>query len=193
MKKTYKEFVKETSQIPLPTKEEESLLLKKVSEGDKDALESLVKANMRFVVRVAWLYKGKGVSLNDLIKEGRLGLIDAIKTFDSSKNIRFISYAVWIFRKNIIKAVNEKTGTERSLDFNPAALRTCFDPSSNEYKKTTMEDKIDILRLHLEKTEAINLYMEYVEYYVNINKKHVLSDLPLGLIYIVEHLLKTNR
>jgi RNA polymerase primary sigma factor len=104
----YFQYLNEISQIPLLTRDEENLLLQRVSNGDKAALNHLVRANLRFVIRVANLYKGQGLDLNDLINEGNLGLMEAAVRFDSSKNIKFISYAVWWVRQNIIKAINEK-------------------------------------------------------------------------------------
>jgi len=104
----YFQYLNEISQIPLLTREEENLLLQKVSNGNQAARDRLVQANLRFVIRVANLYKGQGLDLNDLINEGNLGLLEAAIRFDSSKNIKFISYAVWWVRQNIIKAINEK-------------------------------------------------------------------------------------
>lgn len=104
----YFQYLNEISRIPLLTRDEESLLLQKVSIGDKAALNHLVKANLRFVIRVANLYKGQGLDLNDLINEGNLGLMEAAVRWDPSKNLKFISYAVWWVRQNIIKAINEK-------------------------------------------------------------------------------------
>ena len=104
----YFQYLNEISRIPLLTRDEENLLLQRVSNGDKAALNHLVKANLRFVIRVANLYKGQGLDLNDLINEGNLGLMEAAVRWDASKNLKFISYAVWWVRQNIIKAINEK-------------------------------------------------------------------------------------
>jgi RNA polymerase primary sigma factor len=104
----YFQYLNEISRIPLLTRDEENLLLQRVSNGDKAALNHLVRANLRFVIRVANLYKGQGLDLNDLINEGNLGLMEAAVRWDSSKNLKFISYAVWWVRQNIIKAINEK-------------------------------------------------------------------------------------
>ncbi|MDR2580763.1 MAG: RNA polymerase sigma factor RpoD/SigA [Fibromonadaceae bacterium] len=104
----YFQYLNEISRIPLLTRDEETYLLQKVSNGDKAALNHLVKANLRFVIRVANLYKGQGLDLNDLINEGNLGLMEAAVRWDPSKNLKFISYAVWWVRQNIIKAINEK-------------------------------------------------------------------------------------
>ncbi|GHV13026.1 DNA-directed RNA polymerase sigma-70 factor [Fibrobacterales bacterium] len=105
----YFQYLNEISRVPLLTKDEEKMLLQRVAEDrDKAALDRLVQANLRFVIRVANVYKGQGLDLNDLINEGNLGLMEAAVRFDPSKKVKFISYAVWWVRQNIIKAINEK-------------------------------------------------------------------------------------
>ena len=94
--------------IPLLTPEEEKELGRKIQKGDQEALERLVKANLRFVISVARKYRYYGVSLLDLINEGNLGLIQAAKKFDPERGIRFISYAVWWIKQAIIKTLAEQ-------------------------------------------------------------------------------------
>jgi RNA polymerase primary sigma factor len=94
--------------IPLLTPEEEKELGRKIQKGDQEALEKLVKANLRFVISVARKYRHYGVSLLDLINEGNLGLIQAAKKFDPERDIRFISYAVWWIKQAIIKTLSEQ-------------------------------------------------------------------------------------
>ncbi|MCD6130360.1 MAG: RNA polymerase sigma factor RpoD/SigA [Deltaproteobacteria bacterium] len=94
--------------IPLLTSEEEKELGRKIQKGDQEALEKLVKANLRFVISVARKYRHYGVSLLDLINEGNLGLIQAAKKFDPERDIRFISYAVWWIKQAIIKTLAEQ-------------------------------------------------------------------------------------
>jgi RNA polymerase primary sigma factor len=102
-------YLKEISKLqPLPS-EREAELAAKIKDGDRKALEILVKANLRFVVSVARNYQNQGLSLCDLINEGNMGLVKAARRFDEKKNFRFISYAVWWIRQAILQALAEQS------------------------------------------------------------------------------------
>lgn len=102
-------YLKEISKISVLSPEEEFALAKRNREGDQEAFEKLVKANLRFVVKVALQFKGKGLPLEDLINEGNLGLMKAAKRFDETKGFKFISFAVWWIRQSIQQALNEQS------------------------------------------------------------------------------------
>jgi RNA polymerase primary sigma factor len=89
--------------------EEEADVAVRIRNGDRQALEELVKANLRFVVSVARNYQNQGLPLSDLINEGNIGLIRAAKRFDEKKNFKFISYAVWWIRQAILQALAEQS------------------------------------------------------------------------------------
>src|SRR5207247_3994702 len=99
------QYLREISQYPLITREEEVTLAQRIKQGEEEALDKLVRSNLRFVVSVAKKYQNQGVSLSDLINEGNLGLIRAAHKFDETKGIKFISYAVCCLKKTIIQAI----------------------------------------------------------------------------------------
>ena len=78
----YFQYLSEISKYPLLTKEQETLLLKKIRQGSREAMELLVKSNLRFVVNIANLYKGQGIDVGELISEGNMGLMEAARRFD---------------------------------------------------------------------------------------------------------------
>lgn len=104
----YFQYLSEISKYPLLTKEQETILLKKIREGNRSAMDLLVKSNLRFVVNIANLYKGQGLDVGELISEGNMGLMEAARRFDPNQKIKFISYAVWWVRQNITRAIAEK-------------------------------------------------------------------------------------
>lgn len=106
-------YLKEIKRFSLLTVDEERDYSKRIQNGDKKALEKLIQGNLRFVVNVAKEYQGKGLSLSELITEGNYGLIKAAQKFDESKNVKFISYAVWWIRQTIMKAILENNSNIR--------------------------------------------------------------------------------
>lgn len=103
-------YLKEINKYPvIKKKEEEVRLAIRYRKGDKNALEVLIKANLRFVVSVAREYQNQGLPLSDLINEGNLGLIKAIKRFDETRKFKLISYAVWWIRQKVLQAIAEQS------------------------------------------------------------------------------------
>jgi RNA polymerase primary sigma factor len=106
-------YLQEIGKVSLITAEEEVNLAKRIKEGDEAALVKLTKANLRFVVSVAKQYQNRGLSLNDLINEGNVGLMKAGRRFDETRGFKFISYAVWWIRQCIIHALAEQARVVR--------------------------------------------------------------------------------
>ncbi len=102
-------YLKEINKVPLLTREEEVELCEKARKGDKAAKDKIIKANLRFVVKVAKKYQNHGLDLTDLISEGNIGLMTAIEKFEPSRGYHFISYAVWWINQSILKALSEKS------------------------------------------------------------------------------------
>ena len=102
-------YFQEISKYPMITAEEEVDLSIRIRNGDEDALEKMVVANLRFVISVAKQFQNQGLSFSDLINEGNLGLVKAAKRFDETRGFKFISYAVWWIRQSIIQAISEQT------------------------------------------------------------------------------------
>ena len=106
-------YLKEIGKIPLLTPEREAYLAERISQGDKQAKDELIEANLRLVVSIAKRHVGKGMYFLDLIQEGNLGLIKAVEKFDHSKGYKFSTYATWWIRQAITRAIADQARTIR--------------------------------------------------------------------------------
>jgi RNA polymerase primary sigma factor len=95
-------YLREISKIPLLTAEEEHSLARRSKQGDFEARQRLIESNLRFVIKVAKLYRRSGLPLLELINQGNIGLLHAARRFDPDRNIRFTTYAVWWIRQSIL-------------------------------------------------------------------------------------------
>ncbi|NIR50428.1 sigma-70 family RNA polymerase sigma factor [candidate division KSB1 bacterium] len=106
-------YLDEISEIPVLTRDEERELIPRAQKGDREAVDKLIRSNLRFVVQVAREYQNRGLPLADLISEGNIGLMRALKTFDPGKGLKFITYAVWWIRQAMQQAMFNISHTVR--------------------------------------------------------------------------------
>ncbi|MEN9306349.1 MAG: hypothetical protein RL173_281 [Fibrobacterota bacterium] len=109
----YNMYIKDIQRYPLMTRAEERAVLDQLAKGSEAAKHKLVVSNLRFVVNVAFLYRNQGLSLPELINEGNIGLLEAANRFDTTRDLKFISYAVWWIRQSITRAIAEKARVVR--------------------------------------------------------------------------------
>ena len=153
---------------PLPP-EQEKELGRRIRQGDQEAVDRLVEANLRFVVHYAKRYRGLGLSYMDLIHEGSLGLIEATKRFDPERNVKFISYAVWWVRQAIFHALSEHSRVFRlpqKLSGQVSRLETAREklkseleraPTTEELAARTQFTKDEVERLLLAAGDDVSL------------------------------------
>ncbi|MEI6813465.1 MAG: RNA polymerase sigma factor RpoD/SigA [bacterium] len=157
------QYLRDISIYPLITREQEVELAQRIRADDQEALDTLVRSNLRFVVSVAKKYQNQGVSLSDLINEGNLGLIRAAHKFDETKGIKFISYAVWWIRQAILQALAEQSrivrvplnraGTLHRIGKRASAL---LQELGREATNAEIADGMDITEEEVAKTMSIS-------------------------------------
>jgi len=166
-------YLHEIGKVDLLTGEEEVELAKLIKKGDREALDKLIKANLRFVVSVAKQYQNQGLSLPDLINEGNLGLIKAAERFDETRGFKFISYAVWWIRQSILQALAEQSRIVR-LPLNKIGsinkINKAINKLEQEYQR---EPTIDEL------AEMVESKPDLIEYAMNFSNVHISLDAPL--------------
>ena len=106
-------YLKEIGKVPLLDAEKELEIAEKMSNGDEQAKQMLIEANLRLVVSIAKRYVGKGMFFLDLIQEGNLGLMKAVEKFDYTKGYKFSTYATWWIRQAITRAIADQARTIR--------------------------------------------------------------------------------
>lgn len=106
-------YMSEVNGEEMITPQEEVMLSERIKQGDTQALNKIVRANLRFVISIAKQYQNQGIALQDLISEGNIGLIKAAQRFDATKGFKFISYAVWWIRQSILQAIAEQARVVR--------------------------------------------------------------------------------
>ena len=162
VKNSLETYLIQINQFPLLTQEEEfQLAVRYRKNNDIEAAQKLITSNLRFVVKVAFEYKSYGVKLLDLIQEGNIGLMMAVKKFNPYKGYRFISYAIWWIRAYIQNFIIKtwslvKIGTtqaQKKLFYKIGKVRKALESNGENEKKyeilakdldVTKEDIIDM-------------------------------------------------
>ncbi|MBT3647426.1 MAG: sigma-70 family RNA polymerase sigma factor [Flavobacteriales bacterium] len=143
--KSIDKYLSDVSKEEMITAEEEVRLAVRIKQGDEASLNKLVSANLRFVISVAKQYQGHGLTLEDLIAEGNIGLIIAAKRFDETKGFKFISYAVWWIRQSIMQAIAENSRVVR-LPLNKVSaiqkVAQAFSQLEQRYERAPSNDEI---------------------------------------------------
>jgi len=155
------------------TVEEEVQLAQRIRQGDLDALQQLVRANLRFVVSVAKQYQNQGLSLQDLINEGNMGLIKAAYKFDETRGFKFISYAVWWIRQSILQAIAEHSRVVRVPLNQVGSLNKVLKEASYLEQMLERSPSVDEL------AKKLDLPEEKVAETLRLSGRHVSVDAPI--------------
>ncbi len=168
------QYFEEISKEDLLEPEQEIELTAAARAGNQDALDQLLKGNLRFVVSVAKKYQNYGLSLEDLISEGNLGLIKAAKRFDETRGFKFISYAVWWIRQSILQAISQQSRIVR-LPLNKVdvvtKMRKIYQELEKEYDREPTTEEV---------AEAMELTKDEIEETIIAAERTVSVDAPRG-------------
>jgi len=184
LSKALKLYFSEIDKTKPLSPDQEVELTKKVREGDQEALNQLINANLKFVITVANKYRVPRIALEDLINEGNIGLIKAAHRFDETRGFKFISYAVWWIRQSILQFISER-GRIIRLPSNVAGAISKMKKQSDALEQTferepTMEELAEVMEITEE--EAENLFRHGVQTVstdqpVNEDERTALRDL----------------
>ena len=169
-------YLKEMGRVDLLTAEEEVDLAKRMEDGDHEARQHLIEANLRLVVSIAKKYIGQGMSFLDLIQEGNKGLMKAVEKFDYRKGYKFSTYATWWIRQAITRALDDQARTIR--------IPVHMVETINKLKriKRRLHKELDRDPTAEEISEEMDLSPEKVEEIMEIaqNQQPVSLDSPIG-------------
>jgi len=167
-------YLHEIGKVEMANAEEEVELARKIKKGDDEALNRLIRANLRFVVSVSKQYQNQGLTLPDLINEGNLGLIKAAQRFDETRGFKFISYAVWWIRQSILQALAEQARIVR-LPLNKIG-------SINKINKAfaELEQKFEREPSVSELAQVLEMAPNDVKEALRNAGRHVSMDAPIG-------------
>lgn len=167
-------YLQEIGKEEMITAEEEVELARRIKAGDDEALDKMVRANLRFVISVSKQYQNQGLSLSDLINEGNMGLIKAARRFDETRGFKFISYAVWWIRQSILQALAEQARIVR-LPLNKIGslnrINRAFAKLEQEFEREPSPDEV---------ATALDIPTKDVKESLKTQGRHVSMDAPLA-------------
>lgn len=167
-------YLQEIGKVDLITADQEIELAIKIRNGDQAALETLTKANLRFVVSVAKQFQNKGLPLSDLINEGNIGLIKAAKKFDETRGFKFISYAVWWIKQSIMQAIADQSRMVR-LPLNRVGALTKISKIAS-----VLEQEFERAPSTEEIAKELEMDVNDVAYALKVSGRHVSVDAPFS-------------
>lgn len=167
-------YFQEIGKLDMVTAEEEAALARRIKQGDREALNALTRANLRFVISVAKQYQFQGLSLSDMINEGNIGLIKAAQRFDETRGFKFISYAVWWIRQSILQAIAEQ-GRLVHLPANKMTLSLRLQKAFS-----TLEQDLERTPTIEELAAMLNVTVNEVRITSELSLFHTSLDSPLG-------------
>ena len=167
------QYLYEVSMTPLLTPQQEIAIAKRVRQGDQDAMQELVKRNLRFVISVAKKYQNRGLPLTDLIGEGNVGLLTAARKFDPDQGVKFISYAVWWIRQAILASLARQGRTVR------VPLNRTADLSKIVRTAEALRQELRREPTPEEIAQSTGLSLEVVQSLAALNTSDVRLDAPL--------------
>ena len=165
-------YLQEIGREELISVDREVELAGRIRNGDRAALEELVRSNLRFVVSVAKQYQNQGLGLPDLINEGNLGLIKAAEKFDETRGFKFISYAVWWIRQSILQALAEQSRIVR-LPLNQVGsmnkINKALQRFEQEHERRPSAEEL---------AEALDMPVDKIAETLKMSGRHVSVDAP---------------
>ena len=167
-------YLKEIGTVPLLNAEEELRLAKRKADGDDDAKERLIEANLRLVVSIAKRYTGRGMSFLDLVQEGNLGLIKGVEKFDYTKGYKLSTYATWWIRQSVTRALADQARTIRV----PVHMVETINKMSKMQRKLTLELGYEPSVSEL--AEALDMTEDKVMEIMQIAREPASLETPIG-------------
>ncbi len=171
---SFEKYLQDVSKLDLITPEREKELASLIKQGSQKAMTELINSNLRFVISVAKQYAGRGMSVEDLVSEGNLGLIKAAEKWDETRGIKFISYAVWWIRQSILQSLADNSRSIR-LPLNQINALNKINSLSSQ-----LEQELGRTPTANEMSEVLGIDEEKIELTLISSKKMSSLDLPVG-------------